>query len=88
MGDKPLHPTKTRLALLRAVAAGEVHWYRSGMHGESFWKAGLGGRGLMVTSRMREFNRAGWVQVPDTDLHAVAWELTDLGRQVLQEADG
>lgn len=68
-----LHPTKTRLALLREVAGGDV-WQDS--DGESFI-----GAGPRVTARMRELESAGWVRLLITN-----WVVTTEGYTVLATA--
>lgn len=76
-----LHPTPTRLALLRAVAAGEVHEdtfrapYKS-HHGRD-----------NVTARIDDLYRAGWISFGEPAARwRRAWQLTDAGRAVLEAA--
>lgn len=66
-----LYPTKTRLALLRAVAERNV--IRDGQH-----DLDRSAEYRIVDARMGEMNRAGWVQLVDG-----SWSLTDTGRTVL-----
>lgn len=76
----PLHPTKSRLELLTAVAAGEVS--------RGIFDDLLDGR--RVNHRIDELERVGWIAVADgaTALNgtALVWSLTDAGRKVLLEA--
>ena len=75
-----LYPTKTRLALLRSIADGRVtaDW---DSRGDTAWTDERSGR--VVTSRVREMSRAGWVVIASIvdDL-----SLTDAGREVLRGA--
>jgi len=79
-----LYPTKTRLALLRAVEAGDV-W--AGTRDDStqidmFWVDPQPPHdSVKVTARIDEFHRAGWLS--DEDLKP---SLSDAGRAVLEEA--
>jgi hypothetical protein len=68
-----LHPTKTRLALLRQVADGEVYQDVLGITYHS--------GGVQVTARIREMEQAGWVE-----LDGRYWGPTSLGQRVLDIA--
>jgi hypothetical protein len=77
-----LFATKTRLALLRAVADGEVvvDFYGQAAYADDF---------RSVTARWQEFTRAGWATRPDGD--EPRWmpgQLTELGRAVLDGRQG
>jgi hypothetical protein len=80
-----LMATKTRLALLAAVADGQVYkgtWYSV----EDYWDDN-GSYDRRVTARVAELHRAGWVAMdhsrdPDRP-HRRLWRLTDAGRAVL-----
>lgn len=73
-----LHPTKTRLAMLRAVDSDTDRVWWCYEDGQSYWDAADGQR--KVTSRMDELDRAGWVV---TEPAGSRWLLTDAGRAVL-----
>lgn len=79
-----LHPTPTRIALLRDVARRYVYQHPCG----SSHIAG----GRQVTARIAEMAAAGWVRIdPDTyisDYEVRYWHLTDAGRAVLAAAEG
>lgn len=86
-----LYPTKTRLALLRAVQRGEVTrkrtWTRT-MPDYDWWIPS-DGAARVVTSRMDQLRRAGWVK-HGWPLHAsmyapIPWMLTGAGEQILAE---
>jgi hypothetical protein len=77
-----LHPTPTRLAALRFVAAGEI-WT---VTGTEVIRTEYG-QGLAVTDRVHEMWHAGWVE-PVVGPIGELWNVTDAGRQVLAEADG
>jgi len=78
-----LYPTKTRLALLQAVADGQVYqgtWYQD----EDFWADGV--RDRNVTARMADLRRAGWVELGGRDPGKQwrrLWRLTAAGAAVL-----
>lgn len=79
-----LYPTKSRLALLEAIAQGHVY----DLHDDerdtitTFDTTGAedGIPARRVTARVDEMVRAGWVCIGRDD---VTWELTDAGRAVL-----
>lgn len=83
-----LYPTKTRLNLLRAVAAGEVMHYRNWGHDpdQDKWRV-PGERHRVVTTRMEELRRAGWVELGNRTVPSLyapsLWSITDLGREIL-----
>jgi hypothetical protein len=83
-----LHPTKTRLRVLRAVAEDRVT--------ESTWfpypsymqDPDPDGRSRTVTDICRSMRIAGWVELaPRGHSRSRSWMLTDAGRAVL-EANG
>lgn len=77
-----LYPTPTRLALLRAVEAGEVtRWWSLRMEPNDRWN------GLRVNKRMAELQRAGWATYPPMRLggEQLPWQLTAAGRAVLDK---
>lgn len=80
-----LHPTKTRLALLAAIQAGEVTGYPHYETGyvDYFW-------GITVTARVNEMIRAGWVTPPPGGERRPDFkpELTEAGRKVLEASRG
>ncbi len=80
-----LYPTKTRLALLRHVAAGIV--YKHTHDGSSTTNAGF----TRVTARIAEAEQAGWVELEEADhldtYPLRVWRLTDAGRAILDQAD-
>lgn len=81
-----LYPTKTRLALLRAVALGRVldlpDEDRNRLESFDTSDAEDGEPARRVTARVTELARAGWIACPN----GVTWGLTRAGRQIL-EAD-
>jgi hypothetical protein len=78
-----LHPTKTRLDLLRAVADFLV--FRTPYRDAQF----TGAHGFKtVTARITELERAGRVHLPDPNADTSLWRLTDAGRAVLDAAEG
>lgn len=97
-----LHPTKTRLALLQAVADGAVtqHYpilpdpiYSQVDRVGAGWRAPgdtFARRWDRVTSRIDELNRAGWVRLGaregDHYKSPRLWDVTPLGREVLDGA--
>lgn len=90
-----LFPTKTRLALLQAVADGAVehcmHWLGT-KPSESRWdRIDATPRWKVVTAAAKELGHAGWIRLGRPDgkgiYSTVRWELTDTGRAVL-EANG
>lgn len=88
----PLYPTKTRMALLRAIADsnGRVY-YEAG----AVWDKALGAK---VTARVAEMVNAGWIRAlaPDEpravgELHVPGrtyYRLTDDGKRILGGGDG
>lgn len=88
--SKTLHPTKTRLALLNAIAAGEVtgYPYYESDHVDYYWDDRPGHQ-FYVTKRVEELIRAGWVTPPPGGERRPDFrvELTAVGRKVLEEAD-
>ena len=74
-----LYPTKTRLALLQAVADGDVRRDSLAVGGPSY----LDGR--KVTAAVREMVRAGWISVPERGYYErfVTPQITDYGRRIL-----
>lgn len=70
--EQDLHPTPTRLALLREVAKPMEVW-KDDLTGESYIADGP-----KVTARLAEMEAAGWVEVDNS-----FWQLTDTGRAVL-----
>lgn len=89
-----LFPTKTRLALLQAVDDGDVRQRYPMLPDPDYTEldrgpgAGVSGaRYVKVTSRVEELARAGWVRIGARESeHYKAprrWELTDLGRSIL-----
>ena len=84
-----LYPTKTRLALLRAVQRGEVTRYRPSAGPQYDCWCPNEGVARVVTSRMDQLLRAGWVK-HGWPLHAsiyapIPWLLTGAGKQILAE---
>lgn len=83
-----LHPTKTRLQLLRDVRDGLVV---EGLTEETeghVWctaDAQYGVPARKVTARVHELEGAGWVECAE---NLVDWRLTDTGQTVLDGADG
>lgn len=87
-----LYPTPTRLALLRAVDAGEVtrSWSLRMEPVDRRTGQRVNARAMFSTScsaRMAELARAGWVTYPPMRFGggSVPWTLTDAGRAVLAE---
>jgi hypothetical protein len=87
-----LSPTRTRLALLRAVDGGQVRGYPVYDSGFVDYFSGSGANGRRVTPRVEELMRAQWVcrgkphrDSPTSDFTV---ELTALGRQWLEAGDG
>lgn len=84
-----LKATKTRLALLQAVADGQVYGETCPPY-DSYQRIDVGAhtRHRRVTARCEELRRAGWVE-PD-DANALRWSwlyrLTEAGRAVLKGA--
>ncbi|MFI6160360.1 hypothetical protein ACIA59_10470 [Micromonospora haikouensis] len=86
-----LHPTKTRIALLDQVRAGNVR-YGTGPDGvptrtsirrrpSAAWDISDPHRGpVKVNAAVDEMERAGWIERPD---RTATWQLTDAGREVL-----
>lgn len=81
-----LYPTKTRLALLRAVAEGEV-WQNSNGESVETLAATLGVSDPVrrVTAGIAEQERAGWVHLAELKYGSKQWQLTATGREVLAE---
>ena len=75
-----LYPTKTRLALLQAVADGQVTAEKSPPY-DSYMD-----RGGKVTARCEQLYRAGWIVLGQYRTFTRLWELTAQGRQILAEA--
>lgn len=76
-----LHPTPTRLALLRDVA----HWHVYRRRGVDYDSA----TDRTVTARMAELERAGWVELGgERELDRLLWRLTPAGRAVLDTHGG
>lgn len=72
-----LHPTPTRIALLRDVANGHIRWNeRDGF--TSFCTA--------VNARLTDLERAGWVRIANGGYRQTV-ALTDAGRAVLTAAE-
>lgn len=85
-----LYPTKTRLALLRAIHTGEVTGYPYYDSDLVDYYMGAGPHASMVTARTRELIGAGWVAEPELGgerRRDFTVELTEAGRRVLEEAD-
>ena len=84
-----LNPTKTRLALLRGVAAGEVDYFPAWGNGvfRSLWR----GR-RQVTARIEEMMRVGWVRkgkAQNSSLYTIRpIEITPAGQAVLDAHGG
>lgn len=75
-----LYPTKTRLALLQAVAADLViEGLTEETHGHT-WLTDEIDPPRKVSARVTELHRAGWVEL---DYAQAFWRLTDEGRRVL-----
>lgn len=82
-----LYPTKTRLALLQAVADGAVE--RDGLGLDLWDDIDRQPRTIRVTARITELEYAGWVRLT-TALRSRSgerlpqlWELTTTGRDIL-----
>lgn len=79
-----LHPTKTRMALLQAVADGAVYDLpdddRDTIATFDTSGAEWGEPARRVTARIDEFVRAGWVAIAADDM---TWSLSGEGRRVL-----
>ncbi|WBB94234.1 hypothetical protein [Verrucosispora sp. WMMC514] len=73
---RTLHPTKTRIALLDEVRAGNV--FRNAI-GDSYIAAGR-----KVTAAIREMERARWVEQDDSR-PGDYWRPTTTGREVLDD---
>jgi hypothetical protein len=74
-----LHPTPTRLELLREVAAGQV--VDHSIHLIPYLDRG-DGTATRVSAQIDEMYDAGWVaQAPDS----MIWHVTDAGRALLAE---
>lgn len=84
-----LYPTKTRLALLQAVADGDVYKEIAFLPYDSYHraKAGISVR-RRVSARCEELHRAGWIELnsENTQRWSRPWRLTDAGRAVLDSA--
>lgn len=78
-----LFPTKTRLDLLEAVRDGLVLTHPMD---EEIYPLQDPDPPHCVTERMRQMYRAKWVE-PQEESGSLAWELTDAGRETLEEAD-
>lgn len=92
-----LHATKTRLALLQAVADGAVseHYPLLPDPAYSIWDLGPPARHGLVSTRYRkatagvaEQEKAGWIRLGERDdpswhKSPRRWEITDAGREVL-----
>lgn len=82
MGD--LHPTKTRMALLAAVDQDDViEGFTEVTQGKTYWIPDAVLPVTVVTARIREAERAGWVRLVDPP--GVHWVLTGLGEEVLDQ---
>jgi len=78
--------TKTRLALLQAVADGAVTESRFTPY-HSQMRPRDGRSWTTVTSRCEEARRAGWIEVgEDAGRWSRSWQLTEAGRQILEAA--
>lgn len=75
-----LHPTKTRLQLLRDISAGCVLGLADGTAVLT-----VDGQPRFVTERVREMHRAGWLMPPARQ--GAAWGLADAGRAELAAAE-
>lgn len=80
-----LYPTKTRLALTRGIAAGEVV-HRAFTEPVTFWRAGQLTE-TRVTTRVAELDMAGLAakSAPDPVTHACAVSLTPAGEAWLAQ---
>ncbi len=79
-----LYPTPTRLRLLAEVEAGEV-WQKPDGHSELTDRHyfGVSDPVCIVTARIAELERAGWVELVELAHGSRQWLLTDAGRAVL-----
>jgi hypothetical protein len=79
-----LHPTPTRRTLLAQIGAGLVMNALAAEHDEIilYPNAPTSYEWQRVTFRVRELEKAGWVQ---EDEEQIMWELTDAGRALLAE---
>lgn len=75
-----LHPTKTRLQLLRDIAASRVLGLADGTAVLT-----VEGTPRFVSDRVRELHREGWLMPPARP--GAAWGLTDTGRATLAAAE-
>jgi hypothetical protein len=81
-----LYPTKTRLALLRDVADGEV-WQHSNGESVVSLSGDTGGPSVArCTAAIEEQRDAGWVHLVELKHGAKQWQRTDAGRAVLDGA--
>lgn len=69
-----LHPTPTRLQLLRDIDAGRLRWYPQGGFTVGY---------ASVNARIGELEKAGWVAIFNVDRRQCV-ELTDAGRALLE----
>jgi len=82
-----LKVTPARLALLRAVAAGDV--YRPWCTGKDYQNLGEGTWPKTVTSQLRPMRFAAWVKLESGPLgRSRYWRLTTDGLAVLDKANG
>lgn len=72
-----LHPTPTRVALLREVAAGHILQPRPGGHSRDM-------AGKRVTAAIADLAAAGWVERAPG---CAVWDVTAAGRAVLEQAE-
>ena len=78
-----LYPTKTRLALLQAVADGAVlEGITPDTEGHTWLTFDDGDKPVKVNARIDEVEKAGWVYINEPPF----WKLTELGREVLEAA--
>lgn len=80
-----LHATKTRLALLRLAADGEVWQNAAGQTVDRPWNGDDPPR--PVTAAIAELAYAGWVELVETNTGARHWLPTEAGRAVLAAAE-
>lgn len=81
-----LYPTKTRLGLLAEIANGQVLTDITADDDVILlfpWAPTQWQDRVKVTARVREMERAGWVE---TDTAGVTWQLTERGRAFLDAA--
>lgn len=93
-----LYPTKTRLALLQAVADGAVaeHYplLPAGPYSLLDRGPGEGPRWRKVTAAVDEQRRADWIRIGEQEYPGGQyksprrWEITALGREVLEAGGG